>query len=118
VILPPEPDEQRVAIITGDSQGIGAGLAKPYREHGYAVMTTARSIGLSEDPAIVTIAGDIGDPDTAQRVVDKAVERFGRIDTLINNAGIYICKRFTDYTLHGAIAAASKAVGAGPPMAS
>jgi NAD(P)-dependent dehydrogenase (short-subunit alcohol dehydrogenase family) len=99
VIPPPEHDERRVAIITGASQGIGAGLAKGYRERGYAVIATARSIGPSEDPAIVTIAGDIADPDTAQRVVDEAVERFGRIDTLINNAGIYIGKPFTDYTL-------------------
>ena len=99
MIPPPEHDEQRVAIITGASQGIGAGLAKAYRERGYAVIATARSIGPSEDPSIVTIGGDIADPDTAQRVVDEAVERFGRIDTLINNAGIYIGKPFTDYTL-------------------
>ena len=99
MIPPPEHDEQRVAIITGASQGIGAGLAKAYRERGYAVIATARSIGRSEDPAIVTIAGDIADPDTAQRIADEAVARFGRIDTLINNAGIYIGKPFTDYTL-------------------
>lgn len=84
----PKHDDQRVAIITGASQGIGAGLAKAYRERGYAVIATARSIRPSDDPGIVTIAGDIADPDTARRVVDEAVERFGRIDTLINNAGI------------------------------
>jgi NAD(P)-dependent dehydrogenase (short-subunit alcohol dehydrogenase family) len=99
VIPLPGYDEQGVAIITGASQGIGAGLAKAYREHGYAVIATARSIGPSEDPAIVTIAGDIADADTARRIVDEAVERFGRIDTLINNAGVYIGKPFTDYTL-------------------
>jgi NAD(P)-dependent dehydrogenase (short-subunit alcohol dehydrogenase family) len=99
VIPPSEHDEQRVAIITGASQGIGAGLAKAYRERGYAVIATARSIGPSEDPGIVTIGGDIVDPDTAQRVVDEAVERFSRIDILINNAGIYIGKPFTEYTL-------------------
>jgi NAD(P)-dependent dehydrogenase (short-subunit alcohol dehydrogenase family) len=81
VIPPPEHDEQRVAIITGASQGIGAGLTKAYRERGYAVIGTARSIGASEDPALVTIAGYVADPDTAQRVVDEVVERFGRIDT-------------------------------------
>ncbi len=91
-----EHDEQRVAVITGASQGIGAGLAEAYRERGYAVIATARSIGPSEDPAIVTIAGDIADPDTAQRIVDEAVERFGRIDTLDQQAGIYIGKPFTD----------------------
>jgi NAD(P)-dependent dehydrogenase (short-subunit alcohol dehydrogenase family) len=91
--------QERVAIITGASQGIGAGLARAYRERGYAVIAAARSIGTSEDPSVVTVEGDIADPDTAQRIVDAAVEHFGRIDTLVNNAGIYIGKPFTDYTL-------------------
>jgi NAD(P)-dependent dehydrogenase (short-subunit alcohol dehydrogenase family) len=98
-VIPPPEHEERVAIITGASQGIGAGLVKAYRERGHTVIATARSVVPSEDPAIVTIAGDIADPDTTQRIVDEAVERFGRIDTLINNAGIYIGKPFTDYTL-------------------
>ena len=92
-------NEKKVAIITGASQGIGAGLTKAYRERGYAVIVTARSIGQSEDSGIVAVEGDIADPDTAQRIVDTAVERFGQIDTLINNAGLYIGKPFTDYTL-------------------
>jgi len=96
---PPEHNHGKVAIITGASQGIGAGITRAYRELGYVVIATARSTGPSEDPGIVTIAGDIADPETAQRVVGEAVERFGRIDTLINNAGIYIGKPFTDYTL-------------------
>jgi NAD(P)-dependent dehydrogenase (short-subunit alcohol dehydrogenase family) len=96
---PPEHGNQMVAIVTGASQGIGAGLTQAYRELGYVVIATARSIGPSEDPGIVTVAGDIADPDTAQHVVDEAIEHFGRIDTLINNAGIYIGKPFTDYTL-------------------
>ena len=95
----PEESKEKVAIITGASQGIGAGLVKAYRELGYAVIATARSIERPEDSGIVTIAGDIADPDTAQRVVDEAVERFGRIDTLINNAGVFIGKPFTDYTV-------------------
>jgi NAD(P)-dependent dehydrogenase (short-subunit alcohol dehydrogenase family) len=99
VIPPPEHDEKKVAIITGASQGIGAGLTRAYRERGYAVIAAARSIETSEDPGVVTVEGDIADPGTAQRIVDAAVERFGRIDTLINNAGIYIGKPFTDYTL-------------------
>jgi NAD(P)-dependent dehydrogenase (short-subunit alcohol dehydrogenase family) len=99
MIPPHEHDKEKVAIITGASQGIGAGLTRAYRELGYAVTATARSIGSSEDPGIVTIGGDIADPDTAQRVVDETLERFGRIDTLINNAGIYIGKPFTDYTI-------------------
>jgi NAD(P)-dependent dehydrogenase (short-subunit alcohol dehydrogenase family) len=89
--------EQKVAIITGASQGIGAGLTRAYRELGYAVVATARSIAPSEDSGIVTVRGDIAEPDTADRVVDAAVERFGRIDTLINDAGIYIGKPFTEY---------------------
>ena len=88
----------KVAIITGASQGIGAGLARAYRELGYDVIATARSIE-SSDPGIVAVPGDIADPDTADRIIDEAVKRFGRIDTLINNAGIYIGKPFTDYTL-------------------
>jgi NAD(P)-dependent dehydrogenase (short-subunit alcohol dehydrogenase family) len=99
MISPPEHDDGKVAIITGASQGIGAGLTKAFRELGYAVIATARSIGPSEDPGVVTVEGDIADPDTAQRIVVEAVERFGRIDTLINNAGVYIGKPFTEYTL-------------------
>jgi len=63
------------------------------------VIATALSVEPSADAGIVTVAGDIADPDTAQRVVSEAIERYGRIDTLINNAGIYIGKPFTDYTL-------------------
>jgi NAD(P)-dependent dehydrogenase (short-subunit alcohol dehydrogenase family) len=99
MISPPERNSGKVAIITGASQGIGAGLMKAYRELGCNVIATARSIGPSEDSGIVTVEGDIADPDTAERIVDEAVKRFGRIDTLINNAGIYIGKPFTDYTL-------------------
>jgi NAD(P)-dependent dehydrogenase (short-subunit alcohol dehydrogenase family) len=95
----PDPRPEKVAIITGASQGIGAGLVSAYRKLGYAVIASALSIGPSDDPSIVTIAGDIADPDTAQRIVEAAVEHFGRIDTLNNNAGIYIGKPFTDYTL-------------------
>jgi NAD(P)-dependent dehydrogenase (short-subunit alcohol dehydrogenase family) len=91
--------DEKVAIITGASKGIGAGLTTAFRELGYRVVATALSIEPSGDGGIVTVAGDIADPGTAQRVVDEAITRFGRIDTLINNAGIYIGKSFTDYTL-------------------
>jgi NAD(P)-dependent dehydrogenase (short-subunit alcohol dehydrogenase family) len=88
----------KVAIITGGSQGIGAGLVAGYRRRGWAVVATARTIKPSEDPDILTVAGDIAEPVTADRIVDAALERFGRIDTLVNNAGVYISKPFTDYT--------------------
>ena len=89
---------QRVAIITGGSQGIGAGLVAGYRGRGWAVVASARTIKPSGDPAVLTVAGDIAEPATAGRIIDGALERFGRIDTLINNAGVYISKPFTDYT--------------------
>jgi NAD(P)-dependent dehydrogenase (short-subunit alcohol dehydrogenase family) len=89
---------QKVAIITGASQGIGEALARGYRERNFRVVATARSIKPSSDPDILAVAGDIADPKTAERVVSQALERFGRIDTLVNNAGIFIAKPFTDYT--------------------
>ncbi|MCO4876451.1 SDR family NAD(P)-dependent oxidoreductase [Paraburkholderia caribensis] len=88
----------KVAIVTGASQGIGAEIVKGFREHGYRVVAVARSIKPSDDPNIVAIAGDIGDRAVAQRAVSEAIARFGRVDTLINNAGIFIAKPFTQYT--------------------
>ena len=79
---------QKVAIITGGSQGIGAGLVAGYRERGWAVVATARAIKPSEDPGVLTVDGDISEPATADRIVEGALERFGRIDTLVNNAGV------------------------------
>jgi NAD(P)-dependent dehydrogenase (short-subunit alcohol dehydrogenase family) len=96
------PGERRVAVITGSSQGIGAALATGYRRAGYAVVGAARSA--PPDGDVITVAGDIADPQTARRVVDEALDRFGRIDTLINNAGIYIGKPFTEYTLDDYVA--------------
>jgi len=90
--------EQKVAIITGASQGIGAGLVKAYRDRGYRVVATSRSIKPTNDKDVVAVAGDIADPKTAQAVVDEALTRFGRVDTLVNNAGIFIGKPFTEYT--------------------
>jgi NAD(P)-dependent dehydrogenase (short-subunit alcohol dehydrogenase family) len=92
-------EARKVAIITGASQGIGAGLVAGYRGCGYAVVGTARSIEPSDEPGYVTVAGDIAQPETAQRIVDQALDRFGRIDSLVNNAGIFIGKPFTDYTV-------------------
>jgi len=89
----------KVAIVTGASKGIGAGLTSAFRAAGYAVVATARSIAPSDDPQLATIEGDIAEAATAERVVRLALDRFGRIDSVINNAGIYIGKPFTDYTL-------------------
>ena len=93
--------EQKVAIITGASRGIGAALTKGYREIGYGVVANSRSISNSDfagDPAVLVVDGDIASPDTAQRIFSAAIERFGRIDTLVNNAGIFIAKPFIDYS--------------------
>ena len=88
----------KVAIITGASQGIGAGLVTGYRGRDWAVVASARTIEPSQDPDLLTVAGDITEPATADRIIDAALGRFGRIDTLVNNAGVYISKPFTDYT--------------------
>ena len=89
---------QPVAVITGASQGIGAGLVTGYRKLGFAVVANSRAIGDSDDPMVLTVAGDIAVPGVGQRVIDAAVERFGRVDTVVNNAGIFIPKPFTEYT--------------------
>jgi NAD(P)-dependent dehydrogenase (short-subunit alcohol dehydrogenase family) len=91
-------NERKVAIVTGASQGIGAELVKAYRDRNYRVVATSRSIKQGADPDILAVAGDIGDPATAERVVAEAVARFGRVDTLVNNAGIFMAKPFTTYT--------------------
>ena len=88
----------RVAVITGGSQGIGAGLVTGYRGRGWAVVASAPTIEPSEESDLLTVAGDIADPGTADRIADAALDRFGRIDTLINNAGVFVSKPFTDYT--------------------
>ena len=89
---------QKVVVVTGASQGIGAEVVKAFRKLDYRVVATSRSIKPSDDASILTIAGDIGDPVTAQRVISEGVARFGRIDTLVNNAGIYIGKPFTEHS--------------------
>ena len=89
---------RRVAVVTGASRGIGAGLVAGYRRIGFSVVATSRSIAPSKDEQVLAIAGDIRDRATAQKVVAAAKERFGRIDTLVNNAGIFIAKPFTEYT--------------------
>ncbi|OBG29514.1 SDR family NAD(P)-dependent oxidoreductase [Mycobacterium sp. 852002-51057_SCH5723018] len=90
--------DEKVAIITGASQGIGAGLVDAYRKHGYRVVANSRAIAVSPHPEVATVAGDIADSATADRLVSEALARFGRIDTLVNNAGIFVAKPFTLYT--------------------
>jgi NAD(P)-dependent dehydrogenase (short-subunit alcohol dehydrogenase family) len=89
----------KVAVITGASQGIGAALVAAYQDLGFAVVANSRTIASASTDHLETVAGDVGDPFVAKRIVATAVERFGRIDTLVNNAGIFIAKPFTDYTV-------------------
>jgi NAD(P)-dependent dehydrogenase (short-subunit alcohol dehydrogenase family) len=89
---------RKVAVITGASQGIGAGLVDAYRKLGYAVVATSRTIALSDRVGVLTVQGDIAEPATAERVIAACVEQFGRVDTLVNNAGVFVAKPFTDYT--------------------
>jgi NAD(P)-dependent dehydrogenase (short-subunit alcohol dehydrogenase family) len=93
---------RKVAVVTGASQGIGAGIVRAFVERGYNVLGTARSVTRSAEVAasdrVALVDGDIGQPATADRVVEAALSRFGSIDVLVNNAGIFFTKPFTDYT--------------------
>jgi NAD(P)-dependent dehydrogenase (short-subunit alcohol dehydrogenase family) len=91
-------NDRKVAVITGGSRGIGAGLVAGYRRRGWAVVASARTIKPSEDPDVLTVEGDIAKPATADQILEGALKRFGRIDTLVNNAGVFISRPFTDYT--------------------
>jgi len=87
-------------IVTGGSQGIGAAVVHAFLDRGYSVVATSRKItqaGLSSSPSLVLVDGDIGHAATAQTVVDAAVQKFGSIDAVVNNAGIFSAKPFTDY---------------------
>jgi NAD(P)-dependent dehydrogenase (short-subunit alcohol dehydrogenase family) len=90
--------EQKVAVITGASRGIGAALVKAYLDRNYRVVAVARSIKASNDADILAVPGDISERKTAERAIFEGITRFGRIDTLVNNAGIFIAKPFTQYT--------------------
>jgi len=90
--------EQKVAVITGASRGIGAALVKAYLDRGYRVVATARSVEPTSNADILVVPGDIADRQTAERAISEGLDRFGRIDTLVNNAGIFIAKPFTQYT--------------------
>jgi NAD(P)-dependent dehydrogenase (short-subunit alcohol dehydrogenase family) len=90
--------DHKVVIVTGASRGIGAGLVDGYRRRGWAVVAASRTIRPVGDPAVRTVDGDVSEPTTADRIINEALESFGRIDTLVNNAGLFVSKPFTDYT--------------------
>ena len=90
--------DRKVAIITGGSHGIGAGLVAGYRRQGWAVVAAARAITRSPDPEVHAVEVDITESGSADKIISQALERFGSIDTLVNNAGLYLSKPFTDYT--------------------
>jgi NAD(P)-dependent dehydrogenase (short-subunit alcohol dehydrogenase family) len=90
-----------VAVITGASQGIGAGLVAGYRGLGYAVVATSRSIGERDDgrdPLVLAVPADVSERGAGARIVGAALERFGRLDTLVNNAGVFVGRPFAEYT--------------------
>jgi NAD(P)-dependent dehydrogenase (short-subunit alcohol dehydrogenase family) len=90
--------DRKVVVITGASHGIGAGLVAAYLAAGFRVVANALDIEPSTDPDVLHVAGDISDPTTVDRIMSDGVDKFGRLDTLINNAGAYISKPFTQYT--------------------
>ena len=97
-----EKTETQTAIVTGASSGIGLGVTQALLERGWQVVATSRAISNSKElkpsPNLVLVDGDVGKKETAVKVVEAAIKLFGRIDLLVNNAGIYIAKAFTDYT--------------------
>ena len=92
--------DKKTAIVTGASRGIGAGLVEAFLKQGYNVVATSLDAtqSLSATPSLVLVDGDIGKQETAARAVEAAIENFGTIDVLVNNAGIYRTKPFTDFT--------------------
>jgi len=90
--------QRKVAVITGASQGMGAGLVKAFLDRDYRVVANSRSIQPSSNPDVLTVAGDISDRSVAERIIKEAVAHFGRVDTLVNNAGIFTAKPFTAFT--------------------
>jgi NAD(P)-dependent dehydrogenase (short-subunit alcohol dehydrogenase family) len=89
---------QKVVIVTGGSQGIGAGVVDAYRRRRWAVVANALNITPSKDPDVLTVQGDISKQATADQIMSQTIDRFGRVDTLVNNAGVFVSKPFIDYT--------------------
>jgi NAD(P)-dependent dehydrogenase (short-subunit alcohol dehydrogenase family) len=90
--------ERKVVVITGASQGIGAGLVRGFLDKGYRVVANSRSIKPDSSADLLAVPGHIADPAVADRVISEAVAKFGRVDTLVNKAGMFIAKPFTEYT--------------------
>lgn len=92
----------KTIIVTGASQGIGAGIAQAFLDRNYRVVANSRHItksgAFSPADSLALVDGDVGDPQTATKIAETALGRFGSIDALVNNAGIFFTKRFTDYT--------------------
>lgn len=94
--------KRKTIIVTGAAKGIGAGATKAFLERGYNVVANSLNITASTFPAtdrLAIVPGDIGDPATAREIASKAMDTFGSIDGLVNNAGIFFTKAFTDYTM-------------------
>jgi NAD(P)-dependent dehydrogenase (short-subunit alcohol dehydrogenase family) len=95
-------DPRQTAIVTGASQGIGAAIVKGFVERGFNVVANSRKMTQSTEVAasdrVALVDGDIGEPATAAKIVETALSRFKSIDALVNNAGIFITKPFTEYT--------------------
>ena len=95
-------NKNQVAIVTGASSGIGLGITMALLEHGYRIVANSRTISKSRDltpsPDLILVDGDIGKKETAVKVIEAAMKHFGRVDLLVNNAGIYMAKPFTEYT--------------------
>jgi len=92
----------KTVIVTGASQGIGAAIAHAFLDRGYNVVASSRSMtksGFAPSSNLALVDGDIGDSSTAERVAQAALSKFGSIDHLVNNAGIYAAKPFTEYTV-------------------
>ena len=92
--------DKKTAIITGASQGIGAGLVEGFQNQGYNVVATSRDVtqSLKASPSLILIDGDIGKQDTSAKAIEAAIHHFGTVDVLVNNAGIFRTKPFTDFT--------------------
>src|SRR5580658_7519417 len=94
---------RKTVIVTGASQGIGAGIVRGFVERGFNVVANSQKVTQSTEVAasnrVALVDGDIGDPATAARIVETALSRFKSINVLVNNAGIFFTKPFTDYTV-------------------